>query len=166
MSQKVVEIGLIEKLGLKYYAFTVNLLLYVGVYELTKSMELVLLAIGFIPRLGDLLANDDKEKQENSKEYNQNFYHMLAPVGSVLQSFYIIYYTWINYSNICLSYQSLFSCLLTLGIVGGPAIHACHQLIHRNEIIFRSIGFFGLVPYLITTYPIQHLYFHHKYVGT
>ncbi len=62
MSQIKSEIGLVEKFGLKYYAFTLNLLIYVGVYELTNSMEIVLLAFGIIPRLGEFLANDDKEK--------------------------------------------------------------------------------------------------------
>jgi hypothetical protein len=59
MSQQKSDIGLVDKLGLKYYAFTINLLLYVGVYELTHSMEIVLFAIAVLPRLGRLLPNDD-----------------------------------------------------------------------------------------------------------
>lgn len=30
----------------------------------------------------------------------------------------------------------------------------------------KIIGFLGLIPFQFTTYPIEHLYMHHKYVGT
>lgn len=52
-------IELAEKLGLKYYAFIIYLLLYVGVYELTHSMEIVLLAVAFLPEVGKLFPKDD-----------------------------------------------------------------------------------------------------------
>lgn len=91
---------------------------------------------------------------------------MLAPAGSVLQLFYLLYYTWTIYGEISNSYQSLISCILALTVVGGITIDASHELIHRNEWVLKSIGFIGLVPFLFTTYPIYHLFMHHKHVGT
>lgn len=79
---------------------------------------------------------------------------MLSPVGSVLQLYYFVYYTWINYGEISHSYQSLISCILALSTASSTTIDACHELIHRNEILLKAIGFFGLVPFLFTTYPI------------
>jgi hypothetical protein len=52
MSLKSSPIGFADKFGLKYYAYLVNLLLYVGVYELTHSMEMALVAVVFVPRIG------------------------------------------------------------------------------------------------------------------
>lgn len=57
---------------------------------------------------------------------------MLAPVGSVIQLFVILYYTWIHYSEFNHSYQSLISALLALGVAASQTIDACHELIHRN----------------------------------
>lgn len=126
MSSKKSSMGFAEKFGLKYYAFTINLLIYVGVYELTHSMEIVLLTIVFLPRMGSFLPKDDVPKDETYQQINKNYYHMLAPAGSVLQLFYLIYYTWTNYGEISHSYQSLISCVLAFGIAGSPTIDASH----------------------------------------
>lgn len=166
MSSKNPTMGFAEKFGLKYYAFTINLLIYVGVYELTHSMEIVLLAIVFLPRIGSFFPKDDVPKEETYQQINKNYYHMFAPAGSVLQLFYLVYFTWTNYGEISHSYQSLISCVLAFGIAGSPTIDASHELIHRNEWPLKLTGFLGLIPFLFTTYPIEHLYLHHKYVGS
>jgi hypothetical protein len=51
---------------------------------------------------------------------------MLAPAGSVLQLFYLLYYTWTIYGEVNHSYQSLISCILALAVVGGTTIDASH----------------------------------------
>lgn len=91
---------------------------------------------------------------------------MLAPASSVLQLFIILYYTWINYDQFNHSYQSLFSACLGLGVATSQTIDACHELIHRNEKVLKAVGFIGLIPFQFTTYPIEHLFMHHKHVGT
>lgn len=79
---------------------------------------------------------------------------MLAPVGNIIQLFYMIYYTWTIYGQINHSYQSLISCMLALAVTGGTTIDGSHELIHRNEWPLKIIGFIGLIPFLFTTYPI------------
>jgi len=51
---------------------------------------------------------------------------MLAPVGSVMQLFVILYYTWTNYEEFNHSYQSLVSAWLGLGVALSQSIDACH----------------------------------------
>lgn len=118
--------GFTEKFGLKYYAFVVNLILYVGVYELTHRMEIVLLAVILIPRLGSFFPNDDVPKEDSFQQINKNYYHMLAPAVNVFQLFFMIYYTWIHYGEISHSYQSLISCILALAVAGATTIDGSH----------------------------------------
>lgn len=99
---------------------------------MTHRMEIVLLAAIFWPIIGIFLPLDDKPKEENAQQINKNYLHMLAPVGLVLQLFYLIYYTWTIYGEISHSYQSLVSCILALAVVGGITIDGSHELIHRN----------------------------------
>jgi len=47
-----------------------------------------------------------------------------------------------------------------------PSIDASHELIHRPDFIFRAIGYVNMALFQFTVYPIEHLYLHHKYVGT
>ena len=166
MSSVAGEMGFFEKYAIKYYAFILNLVLYAGVYELTGSMEIVLAAVYLLPRIGSFLPKDNLNETANWKQYNTTWFHMLAPVGSVLNVYTLIWYTWINYPTISHSYQSIISCLFAFSIAGGATIDACHELIHRPQILLRVTGFLGLVPFQFTTYPIEHLYLHHKYVGT
>ncbi len=91
---------------------------------------------------------------------------MLAPACSMIYLIFMLYYTWIKYSEFSHSYSSLLSACLVLSIFAGITIDASHELIHRNEKPLKIIGFLGLIPYLFTTYPIEHLFMHHKHVGT
>lgn len=55
---------------------------------------------------------------------------------------------------------------LFLGLGSSPSIDASHQLIHRPENYFKILGYLNMTVYLFNAYPIEHLYLHHKYVGT
>jgi hypothetical protein len=49
----------VKKYGLKYYAFLLNIIIFIGFYELTQSMEVVMLLIIVIPNLGSYLPKDN-----------------------------------------------------------------------------------------------------------
>ncbi len=53
-----------------------------------------------------------------------------------------------------------------VGIASSPSIDAAHELIHRPENHFKILGFLNMTVYLFNAYPIEHLYLHHKYVGS
>jgi hypothetical protein len=129
-------------------------------------MEVVLFMALVLPSLGKFLPSDSEYKNPNYALYNKQPHHMFAPVTFIVGVFFMLYYTWMRYDIISHSYQSLFSCVLGLSVLIGQCIDGCHELLHRNEKVFNLISFLGLIPFQFTTYPIEHLYLHHKHVGT
>ena len=91
---------------------------------------------------------------------------MIPAVGSVLGAYFMFFYVWMQYDIINLSLQSYLTCIIALPFTVGQSIDASHELIHRNQFALRAIGFLGLVPFHFTTYPVEHLFMHHKLVGT
>lgn len=74
---------------------------------------------------------------------------------------------WINYSELVRG--SFFLWMITTIVLSQSvvaSIDASHELIHRNETFCRAIGVMNLWFHQFTAYPIEHLYLHHKKVGT
>jgi hypothetical protein len=91
---------------------------------------------------------------------------MYAPASFCFVIYAMIYYFWTRYEQYNYSTSSIISAIISLNYAIGTCIDASHELIHRPETYFRVIGFLGLIPFQFTTYPIEHLYTHHKLVGT
>lgn len=79
-----------------------------------------------IPKLGIIFPNDDEPKSPKSGVYNKYYYHMLAPASFVVVTFILFYYTFVNYSKISHSYQSLISCMFALPFAVGQSIDGSH----------------------------------------
>ena len=58
MTSKDSSLGFLDKYGIKYYAFLIQIFLYVIVFKLTHSMEIVLLLVLIFPKLGVFLPDD------------------------------------------------------------------------------------------------------------
>lgn len=89
-------------------------------------MEITALAAVLLPKLGTFLPNDDVNKDKNSNEYNKTWYHMLAPACSIFYMFFMVYYTWVNYSEFNHSYLSMISACLAFSVMAGISIDASH----------------------------------------
>ena len=48
----------------------------------------------------------------------------------------------------------------------GIAFATTHELFHKDSLILLLIGYSNLVIFQFTVYPIEHVYLHHKAVGT
>ena len=66
-----------------------------------------------------------------------------------------------NYTN----HQTV-GLVLALGILLSTSIDASHELFHRSQTVFKGLGFINMVIFQFSVYLIEHLYLHHKYVGT
>ena len=70
-------------------------------------------------------------------------------------------YPFQNYSTI----QCVQGYIALMFVLPG-SIDAAHELIHRPQTGFRIIGFMNMAVMQFAVYPIEHIYLHHKYVGT
>ena len=132
MAVKTSEIGFAENFGLKYYAFLINIFMFIIAFELTHSIEITMLVVIALPQIGKLFPADDLKDNLNDAEYNKNWYHMIPAVGSVLGAYFMFFYVWMQYDIINLSLQSYLTCIIALPFTVGQSIDASHELIHRN----------------------------------
>ena len=63
------------------------------------------------------------------------------------------------------TYQCVQAYIALMFLLPG-SIDAAHELIHRPQTGFRIIGFLNMAVMQFSVYPIEHIYLHHKYVGT
>ena len=74
---------------------------------------------------------------------------------------------WINYDALIAgSTQNFILGLVGIGFQMSASIDAAHELLHRPEIGCRLAAYLTLIAYQFTVYPVEHLYLHHKKVGT
>ena len=73
---------------------------------------------------------------------------------------------WVKYDDIATSPLHWLASMISLSFTIGGSFDASHELIHRNEKICRMVGYANLWFHQFTVYPIEHLYMHHKKVGS
>ena len=73
---------------------------------------------------------------------------------------------WTKYDEIATSPLPWLVSIIALSFTIGGSFDASHELIHRNEKFCRIVGYLNLWFHQFTVYPIEHLYLHHKKVGS
>lgn len=84
-----------------------------------------------------------------------------------------VLFTWITLAKLFIDYPikgysgtQITQLVVTLLFTLTASIDASHELIHRPQWGFKVLGFINMAVFQFTVYPIEHLYLHHKYVGT
>jgi hypothetical protein len=111
------------------------------------------------------MPKDDSEVT-NAKYHNKNIYHALPLATCVIANFATIVYLCLYFPYLKYSGFESFIAGFSVVLLIAPSIDASHELIHRPEFFFRVIGFLNMTIFFFNVYPIEHLYLHHKYVGT
>jgi alkane 1-monooxygenase len=158
-------IGFIEKYAIQYYTTT---LLYVAFHAINYYMQKPFYFFAFIvlfPFLGKLMPKDDMQIT-NAKYHNKNIYHALPLASCVIANFLTIAYLCLHFPYLQYTGIEYFMAVFSTVLLITPSIDASHELIHRPEFFFRVIGFLNMTVFWFNVYPIEHLYLHHKYVGT
>lgn len=78
----------------------------------------------------------------------------------------VMTYVWITYPVSEYTLVQTFQFSLMLAYLVGTSIDASHELIHRPEFFFQAVGYMNMALFQFAVYPIEHLYLHHKYVGS
>ena len=137
-------------------------------YAYTKQINYSIAIVGLIPLLGKLLPKDDL-KVTNAKFHNKHNYHVYPLVSCVMTNLIMIAVICIYFPHNffhSFSTSEIIMVFSFVGIASSPSIDAAHELIHRPENHFKILGFLNMTVYLFNAYPIEHLYLHHKYVGS
>ena len=155
-----------EKFALKYYCFLFfHFMIFYFIHYLHNS-HLAMSFVGVNLLIGGFFF-DDIGNTTKSKEYNRNIFHVGPLIVSCIMSFVMYWVFWVNYEEIVKG--SIFLWLMTIMSLSQSvvaSIDASHELIHRNETWCRVIGVTNLWLHQFTAYPIEHLYLHHKKVGS
>lgn len=163
--QKKESISVMERYALPYYSSCILYTIVWAVYVHTNEPA-YMLAIAFtLPMLGKFFPNDSYPVL-NSIEHNKNIFQVFPLVANIL-------FTWITMGIIFIDYpvkeyttQQRIQLYSTLLLLVPASIDASHELIHRPQWPFKILGFINMSLFQFTVYPIEHLYLHHKYVGT
>lgn len=137
-------------------------------YAYTKQINYSIVILGLIPLLGKLLPKDDL-KVTNAKFHNKHNYHVYPLASCVMTNLIMIAVICIYFPHNffhSFSTSEIIMVFTFVGIASSPSIDAAHELIHRPENHFKILGFLNMTVYLFNAYPIEHLYLHHKYVGS
>jgi hypothetical protein len=137
-------------------------------YAYTKRINYSIVVLGIIPLLGKLLPKDDS-KVTNAKFHNKHNYHVYPLVSCVMTNLIMIAVICIYFPHNffhSFSTSEIIMVFTFVGFASSPSIDAAHELIHRPENHFKILGFLNMTVYLFNAYPIEHLYLHHKYVGS
>lgn len=84
-----------------------------------------------------------------------------------------ILFTWVTLAKVFIDYPikdysrtQISQLVVTLLFTVPASIDASHELIHRPQWGFKILGFLNMALFQFTVYPIEHIYLHHKCVGT
>lgn len=102
----------------------------------------------------------------HSKEHNKNVWQLFPLVANIM-------FAWITLGKLFVDYpfkeystrQCVLAYLSLMYLIPG-SIDASHELIHRPQMIFRVMGFANMAVMQFSVYPIEHIYLHHKMVGS
>ena len=155
-----------DSFALKYYGFLPVIVVTGYFIYYMHDPFLAFLFIGFENSLTNYLYRDSKNTKF-SKELNKNALQVFPLVLSCLMTPIMLCVYWNCYDEVIgNSLLHWFASLVTLSFTVGGSIDASHELLHRYEWICKVICYVNLWFYQFTVYPIEHLYMHHKKVGT
>lgn len=158
-----------EKYALKFYISIISQSLVLWILFHTQSALLSLTFIAFYNALGKILSikvDHDREKMLN-KIQNTNKYLLGPLISNCISTPVIMYFVWRNYNLLPLNSPfEVFLTIVSLSFIVSTSIDAAHELLHRTEPICKFFSYLNLFCLQFTIYPTEHLYLHHKKVGT
>ncbi|KAL4438642.1 hypothetical protein ABPG74_015540 [Tetrahymena malaccensis] len=146
-----------------------NLLLFIGVEYFNNGYFLGFFLQCIAKKVDEILPLDDKNmnKEESNRKKNHFLYTIplfLAVISDTLQMFYVI--NKVTSSSSQLSGLNCFLLISSAGLTLGNTVNVSHELIHRLTTLEQAVGFLNFVRVMYCHYPIFHLLWHHKHVGT
>jgi hypothetical protein len=158
-------LSFVERYALPYYAPCLQILAVWLVFLLTSS-PMYTAALVLIPLyLGKLLPKDSFPVLHSS-QHNRNIFHVFPLVADILMVWVTMGVLFVSFPFSRFSTFETVNAVTTLLFIVAPSIDAAHELIHRPQTAFKVIGFVNMALFQFTVYPIEHLYLHHKLVGT
>lgn len=128
---------------------------------------LVIAVIYLLQYFGRLLAADDKNSfSKNAKYNNSHYFHMIPLFLSIFGVWIVLAYSWIRYEKLTATTSESILSAQALGLMIVASLNAGHELFHKKPVICQAIGTVHNVIILFSVYPIEHIYYHHKNVGT
>jgi alkane 1-monooxygenase len=136
-----------------------------AVYLNTKEPAYTAAMVITIPQLGRLLPKDSYPVF-NSSQHNKNIWQVFPLVVHVLFTWTTIAYLFVTYPFKDFTWIQCWQLYVTLLFIVPASIDAAHELIHRPQMGFKAVGFVNMALFQFSVYPYEHLYLHHKFVGT
>lgn len=168
-SDKNITLTAAEKYGLKFYSFFISQLCTLALLLTTRSIPLALGFVSFYNVIGNFLPiKVDIEREKHINKLQNNNKYLLGPlIASCLSTPIILYVLWRNYDQLVGdSVLELIPTLFVFGFAISGSIDASHELLHRTESFCKFFSYLNLFFLQFTIYPTEHLYLHHKKVGT
>lgn len=130
-------------------------------------MLLVAAGLGSVLSIGAYLPLTDTTDHTYSKQLNKHASVMGPCVLSCIMTPVILGIFWFNYDTLIgEGYGNYIGGILALTFMVGGSIDAAHELLHRHEFGFKALSYIDLYFFQFTVYPTEHLYLHHKKVGS
>lgn len=124
--------------------------------------------VSFYNSIGNYLPIKAKDDRHLTKIQNNNKYLLGPLIVSCLSTPIIMAIVWHNFDQITrhLTGIETFVSLFAIGFTLSGSIDAAHELLHRPEPLCKFFAYLNLFFLQFTIYPTEHLYLHHKKVGT
>lgn len=141
------------------------IIISIALLEYTNTPAYIYAFILAYNYLGKFLPNDDGPIQ-NAKVHNNSLKHIAPLVSYLLSVWALLGYVWITFPFATYSASESIALAFSVMIFLSSSVNCAHELFHRPDLIFQIIGRMHMATLQFAVYPIEHLYLHHKYVGT
>lgn len=156
-----------HKYAIRYYCFLIQQCIGLALAFWSHNMTLVMLFSIFHNVMAFLIPAKEPLDQKYAKQLNKSLAVMGPPIVSCLMTPVMLGIFWVHFDTLVGdSIANYLAAIISLVFLIGGSIDAAHELLHRPETFCKVICFFNLFFYQFTVYPIEHLYLHHKNVGT
>jgi hypothetical protein len=142
-------------------------LAYICIIEYTGKPALVIAFVLIIQSLGRFLPKDSGNfTAEHSKYHNAHFYHMVPLLANVFATWGVLAYTWSKYSVLTVNLETYLMSAQAVALIISTSLNASHELFHKTPFWCRAVGVLNMAVFQFSVYPIEHIHYHHKNVGT
>ena len=159
-------ISFAEKYALIYYTPVLYQLISMSFLLHTYNIKLFFAINTFIIVWNYYVPLEDRVNTKFSLSLNKTKWALIPVILYCLSTPIALYLVWSNYDQLILSTFDWIVGLYAISNFLGASINASHELFHRQQIYCKIVSFVTLFFYQFTIYPIEHLYLHHKKVGT
>ena len=163
--QEPQQMNLFEKYAIPYYMASFSYLTIWAIHLTTNEPAYSCAFILSLIYFGRFFPNDSYPIL-HSRANNRNIFQVFPMVSHILLTWTTLAYVFVTYPFKDYTQIQCVQAFLALVYTVPGSLDAAHELIHRPQWAFRALGFANMAVFQFSVYPIEHIYLHHKHVGS